>query len=167
MQNLTLVDYVSPAQVDPLKQATAFPPNFIHSLDAAHMILTAIASKKDGLTFAAVHDSFWTHACDIDLLNTNIRSCFVDLHDRDIMGDLKAEFETRNKGNMYPVKVKFGDEDKAAWRRHLIDTGVLDSESKKRIKENWVIWVDLKFPGLPELGDFDIGQVRTSKYFFH
>ena len=30
------------------KQRTAFPPNFIHSLDSAHMMLTAIACDKSG-----------------------------------------------------------------------------------------------------------------------
>ena len=30
------------------KQRTAFPPNYIHSLDSAHMMLTAIACSKAG-----------------------------------------------------------------------------------------------------------------------
>ena len=41
---------------------SAFPPNFIHSVDSAHMMLTAIACNKAGLSFAGVHDSYWTHA---------------------------------------------------------------------------------------------------------
>lgn len=45
-----------------LKQRSAFPPNFIHSVDSSHMMLTAIGSHEAGLTFAGVHDSFWTHA---------------------------------------------------------------------------------------------------------
>jgi len=28
--------------VNPAKQVTAFPPNFVHSLDATHMMLTAL-----------------------------------------------------------------------------------------------------------------------------
>lgn len=167
MQNLTLVDYVSPSQVDPMKQATAFPPNFIHSLDASHMILTAIACKKEGMAFAAVHDSFWTHACDIDVMSTQIRNCFVELHERDIMGDLKDEFEARHRGNKYPVSIKLSEEDKEVWRKHLVATGKRKEENKVKIKENWVVWVDLTFPRLPKLGNFDISQVKDSKYFFH
>ncbi|XVF20882.1 hypothetical protein REPUB_Repub12eG0041700 [Reevesia pubescens] len=34
------------------RQRTAFPPNFVHSLDGSHMMMTAVASKKAGLTFA-------------------------------------------------------------------------------------------------------------------
>jgi DNA-directed RNA polymerase, mitochondrial len=48
------------------KQRSAFPPNFVHSLDATHMILTSLKMKKLGLEFAAVHDSYWTHAADVD-----------------------------------------------------------------------------------------------------
>ena len=31
--------------VNSQKQATAFPPNFIHSLDATHMLLTALECR--------------------------------------------------------------------------------------------------------------------------
>lgn len=31
---------------------TAFPPNFVHSLDSSHMMMTAVACGKAGITFA-------------------------------------------------------------------------------------------------------------------
>ncbi|XP_048128628.1 DNA-directed RNA polymerase 2B, chloroplastic/mitochondrial isoform X2 [Rhodamnia argentea] len=34
------------------RQRTAFPPNFVHSLDGSHMMMTAVACKKAGLNFA-------------------------------------------------------------------------------------------------------------------
>jgi len=34
------------------QQITAFPPNFIHSLDSSHMMMTALACRKAGLNFA-------------------------------------------------------------------------------------------------------------------
>ncbi|KAL0735811.1 hypothetical protein Bca4012_012021 [Brassica carinata] len=34
------------------RQRTAFPPNFIHSLDGCHMMMTAVACKRAGLCFA-------------------------------------------------------------------------------------------------------------------
>ncbi|CAD5189966.1 unnamed protein product [Musa acuminata subsp. malaccensis] len=46
-----------------------FPPNFVHSLDGSHMMMTAVACKRAGLNFAGVHDSYWTHACDVDQMN--------------------------------------------------------------------------------------------------
>jgi DNA-directed RNA polymerase len=40
------------------KQRSAFPPNFVHSLDSTHMMLTARAMHKAGLEFSAVHDRY-------------------------------------------------------------------------------------------------------------
>ncbi|VDM34567.1 unnamed protein product [Hydatigera taeniaeformis] len=54
---------------DPIKQQNAFPPNFIHSLDSCHMMLTALHCLRAGVMFASVHDCFWTHAASVDQLN--------------------------------------------------------------------------------------------------
>jgi len=86
-----------------MKQASAFPPNFVHSLDATHMLLTAIETHRRGLTFAAVHDSYWTHACDIDAMSTVIRDTFIDLHSSDMLSKLQAEFRQRYKGYRIPI----------------------------------------------------------------
>ncbi|GMP36007.1 hypothetical protein CsSME_00008257 [Camellia sinensis var. sinensis] len=60
--------------VEVRKQRTTFPPNFVHSLDGSHMMMTAVACRDAGLRFAGVHDSFWTHACDVDRMNIFQRS---------------------------------------------------------------------------------------------
>lgn len=52
-----------------MKQKNAFPPNFIHSLDSSHMMLTSLHSEKAGLTFISVHDCYWTHACTVAEMN--------------------------------------------------------------------------------------------------
>jgi len=83
------------------KQLQAFPPNFIHSLDASHMLLTALECHELGLTFAAVHDSFWTHAADVDTMNGVIRDSFIRIHSDDVMGRLAAEFAARYRGSLY------------------------------------------------------------------
>ena len=88
------------------KQLQAFPPNFIHSLDATHMFLTAIKSEEIGLSFASVHDSYWTHACDIDTMNRILREAFIRLHSDDVIGRLAAEFAVRYKGYMYRAPVR-------------------------------------------------------------
>lgn len=72
-------------QVSKQKQRTAFPPNFVHSLDSSHMMMTATACRSAGLTFAGVHDSFWTHACDVDTMNRILREKFVDLYEIPIL----------------------------------------------------------------------------------
>ena len=64
------------------RAATAFAPNIVHSLDATHMWLTVAQLHKQGITdFAMVHDSYGTHACDIDAMHGAIRESFVGLYD--------------------------------------------------------------------------------------
>lgn len=55
------------------RQKSAFPPNFVHSLDSTHMLLTAIEMDKAQVPFAAVHDSYWVHAGNIDDMNAKLR----------------------------------------------------------------------------------------------
>ena len=69
LQSVTLVLDSDALPVSSQKQKTAFPPNFVHSLDATHMLMTTLKMKEKQLTFAAVHDSFWTHPCDVDEMN--------------------------------------------------------------------------------------------------
>lgn len=107
--NLQRISLTSPKSSDPVdkkKQLQAFPPNFIHSLDATHMLLTALKCSEKGLTFAAVHDSFWTHAGDIDIMNMIIREAFIRMHSEDIMGRLAAEFNARYKDCLYLATVE-------------------------------------------------------------
>lgn len=100
---LTVPDRSDP--VNRRKQLQAFPPNFIHSLDASHMLLSALECDEKGLTFAAVHDSFWTHAADVDVMNDVIRDAFIRIHSEDVIGRLAAEFQARYSGSLYLAKV--------------------------------------------------------------
>ena len=77
--------------VNSAKQASAFPPNFIHSLDATHMMLTALECRAQGMTFASVHDSYWTHPCDIDQMSAVIRDTFIALHSSNVLKCLLDE----------------------------------------------------------------------------
>ncbi|KAK3072175.1 DNA-directed RNA polymerase [Teratosphaeriaceae sp. CCFEE 6253] len=120
---LQTVKLQEPQVWDPVskrKQLQAFPPNFIHSLDATHMLLSALKCNEEGMTFAAIHDSFWTHAADVDHLSVLLRDAFVEMHSEDIIGRLREEFETRYRGCMYlaPVAAKsVAGEKMAVWRR--------------------------------------------------
>ncbi|RKF83818.1 DNA-directed RNA polymerase, mitochondrial [Golovinomyces cichoracearum] len=109
MQNLNLSEPQHNSPVNKRKQLQGFPPNFIHSLDASHMILSAIGCDKLGLSFAAVHDSFWTHACNVDTMNNVLREKFIEIHNDDIIGRLAAEFRARYQNSMYLAKVSPGD----------------------------------------------------------
>lgn len=107
--NLQTIGIAAPSlssPVDKRRQLQAFPPNFIHSLDATHMLLSALKCTEQGLTFAAVHDSFWTHASDVDIMNEILRESFIKMHSENIIGRLAAEFRARYRGSMYLASVK-------------------------------------------------------------
>ncbi|KAF9872353.1 putative DNA-dependent RNA polymerase [Colletotrichum karsti] len=102
------LSFTVPDRSDPVnakKQLQAFPPNFIHSLDATHMLLSALECKSQGLDFAAVHDSFWTHAADVDSMNIVLRDAFIRVHEEDVVARLLTEFEARYRGSLYLATV--------------------------------------------------------------
>ncbi|CAH8472575.1 unnamed protein product [Heterobilharzia americana] len=77
------------------KQTSAFPPNFIHSLDSCHMMLTALHCLKEGIVFASVHDCFWTHAVNVDKLNRICREEFIALHSQPILSNFADYLKQR------------------------------------------------------------------------
>lgn len=106
MQKINISEPHRSHPVSKRKQLQGFPPNFIHSLDATHMLLSALQCDELGLTFAAVHDSFWTHAADVEAMNTVLRDTFVRIHSEDVIGRLAAEFTARYKGCMYLARIR-------------------------------------------------------------
>ncbi|KAJ6371154.1 hypothetical protein OIU77_001622 [Salix suchowensis] len=91
------------------RQRTAFPPNFVHSLDSSHMMMTAVACKRAGLNFAGVHDSYWTHACDVDEMNRILREKFVELYETHILENLLESFEKSFPTLTFPPLPDRGD----------------------------------------------------------
>lgn len=80
-------------KVNNIKEKNAFPPNFIHSLDSCHMMLTSLHCERAGMTFMSVHDCFWTHASTVQAMNRICREQFVALHSRPILDDLSTFFQ--------------------------------------------------------------------------
>ncbi|KAK0641318.1 hypothetical protein B0T16DRAFT_334673 [Cercophora newfieldiana] len=101
---LQAMNVIIPGRFDSVhraKQLQAFPPNFIHSLDASHMLLSALECDARGLAFAAVHDSFWTHPSDIDAMSSVLRDAFIRIHSDNITGRLLEEFKARYRNSLY------------------------------------------------------------------
>uniref|UniRef100_A0A4W2DS88 DNA-directed RNA polymerase n=1 Tax=Bos indicus x Bos taurus TaxID=30522 RepID=A0A4W2DS88_BOBOX len=119
-----------------LKQKNGFPPNFIHSLDSTHMMLTALYCYRKGLTFVSVHDCFWTHAADVGVMNQVCREQFVRLHSQPILHDLS---------------------------RFLIKRFCSDSRTSKSM---WVSRLKDTLLSVPPTGTFDLDQVKRSTFFF-
>lgn len=61
-------------------QRRGLPPNYVHSLDACHLMQAAIRCREEGITLGATHDSYKTHACDVDRLGVLLREEFVELY---------------------------------------------------------------------------------------
>jgi DNA-directed RNA polymerase len=110
---------------DPIRQANAIAPNFIHSLDAAALMLTVNMANAEGVEhFAMVHDSYGTLPADAGTLASCTRRAFVHLY---------------TSTNVLDV---FAESLRAEWEKPE------------------------RFPEVPAVGDFDLGEVLRSDYFF-
>jgi DNA-directed RNA polymerase len=119
LQEIYFKDWTIETPIYSQTQCMAFPANFIYSLDATHMIMSAIACKEHGLDFAVAHDSYWTHACDVDIMNKVLREQFIKLHQQPLMENLRNEFIERY--NMIPYSI--------LKKVNLEETELLNSES--------------------------------------
>lgn len=95
LQIVSMQLYDESLPIEKRKQTTAFPPNYVHSLDSSHMLMTAASCVKQGMYFAAVHDSFWTSAADVDRMNQILREAFVKLHSDNLLWELYEYFCSR------------------------------------------------------------------------
>ncbi|XP_019420030.1 PREDICTED: DNA-directed RNA polymerase 2B, chloroplastic/mitochondrial-like [Lupinus angustifolius] len=109
LQILTLQQETDKVMVK--RQKTAFPPNFVHSLDGSHMMMTAVTCKKEGLNFAGVHDSYWTHAGDVDQMNRILREKFVELYETPVLENLVEGFQRSFPKLSFPPLPERGDFD--------------------------------------------------------
>ena len=108
-ENYTTVDFKSRARLNGkdikhvMKTPTDKPdirgfmsgisPNYIHSMDAAHMALVIADWEGD---FGAVHDSFSTHASEVDLLLQRTKEVFINMYDSDNYFDVIRQQLTDN-----------------------------------------------------------------------
>ncbi len=134
--------------VDVNKQISAFPPNFVHSLDASHMFMTAEACFHARITFASVHDCFWTHAATVDDMSVKIREQFVELYSQPVLENLRADFIKHYGQYKVPIKIPMASQ---------------KSEEKTKYIARWR---NIRIPDVPVQGNFDITNVLQSQYFF-
>lgn len=87
-----LVLQVTGSKLNTRKQASGISPNFVHSLDAAHMQRTVCYCVDQGLSdFAMIHDSYGAHACDAPELSYQLRKAFVDQYEGDVLGNFRDQ----------------------------------------------------------------------------
>lgn len=124
------------------RQLRGIAPNFIHSLDAAAMMLTVEKCKEAGIEdFTSVHDAFGTHAANMFPLNRFIREAFVEVHEHDLLGAYRE-----------------------ACKRVLVDKLLADGVTPDPLEAEEL--ADRKLPPPPDMGNLDIRAVVESDYFF-
>jgi DNA-directed RNA polymerase len=85
----------NPSKQSRAEATSGVSPNFIHSLDSTHMMMTVNALGDQGVTsFAMIHDSFGVHAADVDLLHAVLREEFVRLYSFDHLAALRQALVT-------------------------------------------------------------------------
>lgn len=74
------------------KQALGISPNFVHSLDAAHLKRTVLFCKQDGMRdFAMIHDSYGVHAGHAARLRDNLREAFVEQYSQPVLEQFRDQ----------------------------------------------------------------------------
>lgn len=98
-------------QLNTSKQKLGIAPNFIHSLDATHLVWTVNECVRRGVTdFSMIHDSYGTHACDMEVLARVLREMFVKLYEgKDYLKELELACRaTVNADKLPPCPQKGG-----------------------------------------------------------
>jgi len=73
-------------------QSRGISANFVHSLDAAHMMRTVDYCVDAGVShFAMIHDSYGCHAADADTMCYELRRAFVDQYSGNILEDFRTQ----------------------------------------------------------------------------
>ncbi|XP_046457253.1 DNA-directed RNA polymerase, mitochondrial-like [Daphnia pulex] len=136
--------YDEASRPNAIKQRNAFPPNFIHSLDSSHMMLTALYCQRKGITFASIHDCFWTHPCTVAEMNKICRQQFVSLHSQPILEDLSKFLVSQ-----FAVRASGAD--------------AVDDDTPKGLARHRLNQI---ISEVPRRGMFDLRLVLDSVYFF-
>jgi hypothetical protein len=63
--------------------------------------------QTQGLTFASVHDSYWTHASSIDQMSSIIRETFIALHSSDVLSRLLNEVRYASSVSCHRIAYEF------------------------------------------------------------
>lgn len=112
------------AEISKEKAANAISPNFVHALDAAHLLLTVNAAVSEGISaIATVHDSFGCLPSRAARFNAIIREQFVRMYQEhdplaEVLEQAKCDLDVANH-RLLPDPVEKGD---------LDITGVLDAQ---------------------------------------
>ncbi len=103
------------------KNESSISPNYVHSLDSSHLMLTVARACEEGMKdFALIHDSFGTHVGDTPRFFNVIREAFLELYtEDDVLHSLAQQFkeQAQNPDDILPPPSK----------GNLVKDNILDS----------------------------------------
>lgn len=77
-------DYDPTDKIDALRSRNGISPNYVHSMDAAAMMMAVNKAAARGVSsFHCIHDDFGTHAADTQCLYESLREAFVEMYSED------------------------------------------------------------------------------------
>lgn len=91
-QRLQMTLAIDNEDIDKRGQANGIAPNFVHSLDAAHLMAVVNAMAERGVVhMALIHDSFGTHAANAGLLSEQLRRTFIEQYTPNLLERFRDE----------------------------------------------------------------------------
>jgi DNA-directed RNA polymerase len=135
------------------------PPNIIHSLDSAHMMLTAAACEREGISLMGIHDCYAVLASRAEQVNGLdsgiIRQALFQMYDgRDYLTEIRN----------CALRIASGERGRPSKMADALSQHPL--ASKARRVEKVVGTKPPNFPPVPELGDLDLRAILKSVYIF-
>ena len=106
--------------------------------------------------YILVHDCYWTHACDVELMNRTCREQFVALHSQPILEDLSRSFLTSYLSTSYRPDIEAAE--LKFKQRYPGTISFAELEERKR---------EMLFKNIPKKGSLDLNVVKNSVYFFN
>lgn len=128
-------------ELDVQSQLRGISPNFVHSQDAAALMLCINAAARDGVTaFCAIHDAFGSHAAAMGALGRHLRDAFVQVHSQNVL---------------------------EGYRNACLSVMVAEMASSQDMDPfDAAQLADEKLPPVPAMGNLDLDGVLLSDYFF-
>lgn len=104
-------------QLNTSKQANGVAPNYVHSMDASHMVQTINQCLDIGIQdFCMIHDSYGTHAGRVEVLQEELREAFITQYSQDVLENLRQEL-MQQTGLEIPAPPKMGTLDLSVIRQ--------------------------------------------------
>jgi len=83
-------------KINKRKMSSGIAPNFVHSLDASHLMLTVNLCQENGIqNFSCVHDSYGTLAADAGKLAYYLREAFITQYSGDVLETFRDEVSSQ------------------------------------------------------------------------